>query len=69
MEDIVCKEKTAFKGWCDSHGYTARYVAEAIGVSIHTVHSYLQGVRYPSRKTMKALEEAFDMDTREIFKL
>lgn len=60
---------TEFKQWCMENGHTARSVAEKTGLSLHTVHSYMQGQRYPSRKTLKAMEEAYGVSMRDLFPL
>ena len=62
------ENKTAFKSYCEANGYTARDVATMVGVSMYTVRSYIQGVRYPSRKVMKVMDEKLkDFDSVKIF--
>lgn len=63
------KQKNEFKRWCEEHGHTARSVAEKTGISMQTVYSYMEGRRYPSRKTMKLIEEAYGVSMRDFFPL
>lgn len=60
-------EKTKFKIYCEDHGYTARYIAETVGISRFTVLAYMQGVRFPSRKTLKLMNERLEDFDYEIF--
>lgn len=62
------ENKPAFKSYCETHGYTAREIATLVGVSLHTVRSYMQGARYPSRKVMKVMDEKLkNFDSVKIF--
>lgn len=63
------KGMTMFKQWCSENGHTARSIAEATGISIQSIWSYMEGRRYPNRRTMKKLEEVYGVDTRELFPL
>ena len=59
--------KTEFKRWCAENGYTARNVAEKTGISLQAAYSYMEGRRYPSRKTLKKFEEVYGVSMRDIF--
>ena len=59
--------KTEFKRWCAEKGYTARNVAEKAGISLQTAYSYMEGRRFPSRRTLKRLEEAYGESMRDLF--
>lgn len=61
--------KTEFKRWCADNGYTARSVAEKTGISLSAVHSYMEGRRYPSRKTLKLFEDTYKVSMRDVFPL
>lgn len=57
-----------FKQACRENGYTARRVADVTGLSLSTVHSYFQGVRYPSRRTKRILIERLEgIEIEKIF--
>lgn len=62
-------EMTKFKAWCIENGHTARSIAEKTGVSIQTVYSYMEGRRSPNRNTARKIEEAYSVNTRDIFPL
>ena len=61
------EKETKFKDWCAAKGYTAKYVAERTGISVYTVYAYFVGERYPSRRTLKKLEEVFGESMRDKF--
>lgn len=60
-------KKNGFKKFCDSNGITAREVAEKLGLSIHTVHAYMQGTRFPNRNILRKFETVYGVDYRDVF--
>ena len=58
-----------FREYCREHNLTAAKVAEMIGCSKYTVYAYFRGERLPNRRTMKKMEKALKIDTREMFGL
>lgn len=57
-----------FKEACLVNGMSAFDVAEKTGISVHTIHSYWQGTRYPSRKNKRLLAERLcDVNVYGIF--
>lgn len=67
MEEITYKTK--FKKWCTENSYSAGTIAKELGCSKKAVYSYMQGLRYPSRKILRLMEERLGIDTREMFGL
>lgn len=63
------KPKTEFKRWCSENGYMAKDISEKTGISLQAVFSYMAGRRYPCRKNLKLLEDAYGVDVRELFPL
>ena len=63
------EEMTVFKKWCIENGYTAKSIAEKIGISIQSVYSYMEGRRSPNRATAKKLEKVYEVNSRDIFPL
>ena len=65
MEERTCK--TPFKKWCIDNHLRGADVAKELGCSVKSVYAYMQGYRLPSRRTMRAMEEKFGINTRDIF--
>ena len=59
--------KTEFKRWAVENHMRASDIAKAVGISTKSVYAYLQGWRLPSRNTMRKMEEALGINTRDIF--
>ena len=60
--------KNGFKRYMDSHGLTAREVGEQVGISLHTVRAYMQGTRFPGRKTIKEMSNVFHLPVETVYK-
>lgn len=62
------KASEKFKAACQERGWTAAKVAEMTGLSKSTIFAYFQGVRYPSRRTKRILEECLEgIEINKIF--
>ena len=61
------KEQNGFKIFCQDNGYTAREVAEKLGVSLYAVRAYMQGTRFPNRRVLKRFEDVYGIDYRDVF--
>lgn len=60
-------EKNGLKMFMEKNQLTAREVANELGFSIHTVHAYMQGTRFPNRHILKKFEAVYGVDYRTIF--
>ena len=65
--DNAMTQKSKFRLYCEEHGYKAQDVADALGISLHTVHAYMRGARFPSRKILKLMNEKLEGFNNEIF--
>ena len=59
--------KTKFKRWVVENRYTAKQLGSMIGCSPKSIYAYMQGARLPNRATMKKMEQALGIDTRDMF--
>lgn len=66
-QETAVQYKTEFKRWAVENHMRAADIAKAVGISSKSVYAYLQGWRLPSRSTMRKMEEALGINTREIF--
>lgn len=62
-------EYSPFKQWAKENGISAKDISDTTGCSVKAVYAWFQGVRTPSRKMIKALNSAFNIDFNKVFNI